>query len=596
MQQSSVVQLRALVATMKRARGPDFPDVPGVEEVEVVEEAEEAERSASPLSGQPVTLAAVAAGAGEPEDEEGDSEDEGGGGGGGGGGGAAAAAAPVMGVADRQSVILDLLKERSSESFTAEELEQLTGLPILCSTELLQSLARNECVSFDGERYRARFRHEARNRAELVDLITRDGADPLRWRELVELYPEAEADLCDLTRRAELVRIKSDDMQCSDVVLARAQVLASLVRVSGRVEVRAGECMVRSDRDLRMELFRNDVVWIGEPGAAGDGSSSSSSSGGGGGGGGARVFRVSSRSVSRTGSGAVDPEFASTGVHRPSVQNFNRAHGAAYSAADTLPHGLHHSRGYAYPFTATHFPLDRAWDGPSAKGLALYRMGCTGDARVLWREIVHHKVAYKPREEGGGAVGLDEDEEWGELEEEEEEAEEKGEGAGAGAGAGGGSSSSSSAFSATTAAAAAAVAAEGQAVWNEAGVYANMGGLNAFLGLPAFPDTHRALRREMEKVNMITRCAPGVLDVEMGLPMVAPMTEAERARLRKSRGPRALDSRMTELDASTIANLNEETKAKLKASNEAILRKRLEAKHMTHGDEFKGMAGGWGGR
>ena len=560
---------------MKRAR----PDSPGVEE------EEEEERGASPLSGLPVTLAAVS-GAGGPAPA-------GGGGGGGesdGDGAAAPAPAPqAMGVADRQSVIMDLLKERSSESFTAEELEQLTGLPILSSTELLQSLARNECVSFDGARYRARFRHEARNRAELVDLITRDGADPLRWRELVELYPEAEADLCDLTRRAELVRIKSDDMQCSDVVLARAQVLASLVRVSGRVEVRAGECMVRSDRDLRMELFRNDVVWIGEPGAAGSAGS------------GARVFRVSSRSVARTGSGTVDPELAPTGVHRPSVQNFNRAHGAAYSAADTLPHGLHHSRGYAYPFTATQFPLDRAWDGPSAKGLALYRLGCTGDARVLWREIVHHKVAYKPREEGGGAVGLEEDEEWGELEEEEEEAEEKGEGAGAGAGAGGGggsssSSSSSSAFSATTAAAAAAVAAEGQAVWNEAGVYANMGGLNAFLGLPAFPDTHRALRREMEKVNMITRCAPGVLDVEMGLPMVAPMTEAERARLRKSRGPRALDSRMTELDASTIANLNEETKAKLKASNEAILRKRLEAKHMTHGDEFKGMAGGWGGR
>ena len=133
-------------------------------------------------------------------------------------------------------------------------------------------------------------------------------------------------------------------------------------------------------------------------------------------------------------------------------------------------------------------------------------------------------------------------------------------------------------------------------MWNEAGVYANMGGLNAFLGLPAFPDTHRALRREMEKVNMITRCAPGVLDVEMGLPMVAPMTEAERARLRKSRGPRALDSRMTELDASTTANLNDEAKAKLKAANEAILRKKLEAKHMTHGDEFGSLGAGRGGR
>jgi hypothetical protein len=503
---------------------------------------------------------------------------------------ASAPAPPGLGVADKQAIILTLLKARSSESFTGQELEQLTGLNILSSVELLQSLARNEGVVLDGEgRYCARFRYAARGRAELVDLIAREGSDPLRWRELAELYPGAEADLCDLTRRAELVRIKSDDMQYSDVVLSRAQVLASLVRVSGRAEVRAGDCMVRTDRDLRMELFRNDVVWVGEPGRAGSG-----------------VYRVSSRSMARTGSGGADAELAPTGVHRASVQNFNRAHGAAYSAADTLPHALHHNREYVHAFTPTHMPLDRPWEGASAKGLPLFRMGCTGDARVLWREIVHHKVAYKPKEEGGGAVGAGAGAGAGgalagsEGEEEEKEEGEEGEGAGEGEGEGEGDGVGAAearagkrpkgdAYASTSAAAAAALAAESKAVWDEAGVYASMGGLNAFLGLPPFPDTHRALRGEMERIKMITRCAPGVLEVEMGLPMVAPMTEAERAKLRKSRGPRAIDSRMTQLDATTTENLTEETRAKLKAANEAILLKRLEATHYTHGEEFKDM-------
>jgi hypothetical protein len=128
-----------------------------------------------------------------------------------------------------------------------------------------------------------------------------------------------------------------------------------------------------------------------------------------------------------------------------------------------------------------------------------------------------------------------------------------------------------------------------EGAWDLAGVYAGMGGLTAFQDMPPFPDTHVALRREMEKINMVTRMAPGVLEVEMGAPVVAPQEAAERAKMRKSRGPRALDSRMSELDASTTANLNEETRAKLKAANDAIVMRKLQEAHLNHGEMFKGL-------
>jgi hypothetical protein len=109
-----------------------------------------------------------------------------------------------------------------------------------------------------------------------------------------------------------------------------------------------------------------------------------------------------------------------------------------------------------------------------------------------------------------------------------------------------------------------------------------MGGLNAFKDLPAFPETHAALRIEMEKIKMITRMAPGTLDVEMGAPVVVPMSIAERANLRKSRGPRALDSRKVQLDASTIAHLDEETRAKVTREQDKLVKKKLQEEHLKH--------------
>jgi hypothetical protein len=100
----------------------------------------------------------------------------------------------------------------------------------------------------------------------------------------------------------------------------------------------------------------------------------------------------------------------------------------------------------------------------------------------------------------------------------------------------------------------------------------------------------------MEKIKMITRCAPGVLEVEMGLPVEQPQTEAERAKLRKSKGPRAFDSRLTRLDEATVANLNDSTRAKLDSANEAIQKRKLEEAHAKHSELFKGLAGTAGGK
>jgi hypothetical protein len=79
-------------------------------------------------------------------------------------------------------------------------------------------------------------------------------------------------------------------------------------------------------------------------------------------------------------------------------------------------------------------------------------------------------------------------------------------------------------------------------------------------------------------------CGPAqlLLDERAVLAPVDECRRDQRAKQRKSRGPRAMDSRMTDLDASTTANLNAETLAKVTKANDAVVQRKLKEAHMNH--------------
>jgi len=282
------------------------------------------------------------------------------------------------GLGDLQAAVIKYLEAHSSDlqGATLPEIQASLNLPIVGNHELLSALSQNSSLYEEEGRWRLRVLYMARNKAELLELIQREGVNAMQWVHLKNVYPGAQADLCDLVRRGEIVRLHSKDpVLFSDVVFSRVQMESSKVRVAGRVSVTQGECYLKTERDLRYEVFRNDIVWV-VGNQTGEGV----------------AFRVSSRTRPVRG-GAPDDELCPTGVHRPSTRNYLIEHGAHFSAVDTLPHALHHSRAYYDPFTDTQLPLDRPWEFPSAKDLTLYRLGCSGDTRVLWREIVLHSLA-----------------------------------------------------------------------------------------------------------------------------------------------------------------------------------------------------------
>lgn len=76
------------------------------------------------------------------------------------------------------------------------------------------------------------------------------------------------------------------------------------------------------------------------------------------------------------------------GIGNVSVANDVRLTGGHFSAADSAPHVLRaKAPGYAAAFTSSQLPLNRPWDGPPVQGATAYRVGATGDLRVLWRQV-----------------------------------------------------------------------------------------------------------------------------------------------------------------------------------------------------------------
>lgn len=77
-----------------------------------------------------------------------------------------------------------------------------------------------------------------------------------------------------------------------------------------------------------------------------------------------------------------------TGIGNVSVANDVRGTGGHFSAADSAPHMLRaKALGYAEAFSSSQLPLDRPWDGPRVRGATAYRVGTSGDLRVLWRQV-----------------------------------------------------------------------------------------------------------------------------------------------------------------------------------------------------------------
>jgi hypothetical protein len=486
-------------------------------------------------------------------------------------------------------VVLKYLKQRAAEAegASASDIQVATGVPLLQSAELRDSLAANPKVSFEGGRYRWRTHYAARDAGELLRLINAEGREPLAYPTLAELYPGAAGDLDALARRGDVVRLHSRDALVSDVYYSRELARAVRVRCSGTVTVKTGSSMATTSSDLREEVFRNDLVLVGEAGPGGAPPA---------------AFRVSSRSHRRGGKAAREAaaaggegEDAPTGVHTVSTGNFVRAYGADSSAADTAHHRLHPSREYSQPFTATRLPLDRPWEGPSASGLAVWRVGATGDLRVLWREILRHDalerdVGTESAEAAAAAAaegwGLDGDE-W----EEEEEAEGGVEGGGEGAGGGGGAGASRG--GAATAAAAAAAAASSAAPPARAAttapagkeedrIFMSLGGQGAFKNAAPFPPTHAALRTAMAAAGMHTLMLPGTLEAETNMPTPAEAASAkERAAARRARGPRNLDSRLTQL-GKAAAGLTAADQERAAAGQKKVIARKLAEMHAEH--------------
>ena len=477
---------------------------------------------------------------------------------------------------DLQFAVLQFLKKRAAEAegCTASEIQAATGAPLLHSVELRDALERNPKVLAEGGRYRWRTRYAARDAGELLRLINAEGdGEPLSFPLLAELYPGAEDDLDALVRRGEVVRLHSRDAQVPDVFFARSLARATRIRLSGTVSVKTGSSMVATSSDLREEVFRNDLVLVGDPSPGGAPP---------------LAFRVSSRSHAPGGKAARESaaaggegEDAPRGVHTVSRGNFVHLYGADSSVADTAHHRLPRNREYAQPFTATRLPLDRRWEGPSASGLAAWRVGATGDLRVLWREILRHDALERDvateRAEAKVAAAEEGWREEGEGEGEGEEREAEGAGGGAGAGA--------SAAAAAAAAAAPPARGGGGALapaLEEDRIFLSLGGAGAFKTAAPFPPTHAALRRAMEAAGMTTLMLPGTLEAESNLPTPAEVLSAkERAAARRARGPRNLDSRLTQL-SKAAAGLTAADQERALAGQKKVIARKLAEIHAEH--------------
>lgn len=486
---------------------------------------------------------------------------------------------------DLQFAVLQFLKKRAAEAegCTASEIQAATGAPLLHSVELRDALERNPKVLAEGGRYRWRTRYAARDAGELLRLINAEGdGEPLSFPLLAELYPGAADDLDALVRRGEVVRLHSRDAQVPDVFFARSLARATRIRLSGTVSVKTGSSMVATSSDLREEVFRNDLLLVGDPAPGGAPPA---------------AFRVSSRSYpsrSRAAREAAatggEGDDAPTGVHTVSKGNFVHMYGADSSVADTAHHRLHHSRVYAQPFTGAKLPLDRPWEGPSATGLAAWRVGATGDLRVLWREILRHDVLERDiNTEKAEAAAAAREEGWRmEGEEDEEEVKEEeggggGEGAAVGASGGSGGGGGSPAPAAKTAAAAAAPA-RGE----EDRIFLSLGGVGAFKSAAPFPPTHAALRAAMEAAGMATLMLEGTLEAEKNVPTRAEvLTAKERAAARRARGPRNLDSRLIQL-SKTTAGLTTADQERTVAAQKKVLARKLAESHAEHAQKEQG--------
>ena len=81
---------------------------------------------------------------------------------------------------------------------------------------------------------------------------------------------------------------------------------------------------------------------------------------------------------------------------------------------------------------------------------------------------------------------------------------------------------------------------------------------------------------------------PGTLDTEMVPAKQEPQTADERAKERRKRGPRALDSRLTKMDEESNAHLNPEQREKKAKAARDIVMKTLRNQHLRHDDKSKG--------
>ncbi len=220
-----------------------------------------------------------------------------------------------------------------------------------------------------------------------------------------------------------------------------------------------------------------------------------------------------------------------TGVYYGSIGNNVKLTGGTYSVGDTAPHMLRSGKAYAQPFTSKILPLDKPWDGPTSSGLPAYKMGCTGDLRVLWREVVTHSMLTQQT-----AV--------------------------------------------PTAAAAAAAAASANAA-NVARIRTmgsieeerdgeslllSLGGAQAFRKMRAFPHSHRELREEMRTVGLVTRILPGTLEP------IQPVGGGTKQRAQKMRRP---DRRALSLN--TGSHLKGATLQAVQKAQIELVRRQIEA-------------------
>lgn len=235
-------------------------------------------------------------------------------------------------------------------------------------------------------------------------------------------------------------------------------------------------------------------------------------------------------------------QYPANGIYVVSVGNDVKRTGGAFSVADTAPHRLPSTAGgYAHPFTASELPLDRPWEGPDVAGVVAFRLGCSADARTLWRLIACHDSLAIAAATGSlveevalAAQGM---------------AGDQGDAAGGAGGsmrplasitpaatAAGGAGAASSSSSSPASASATTTASTAQ------GVLPRLGGVSALRHLPDFPVSHRELRDRMREARLPeTRMVDGTIAERESTPSA--IAEASRRAMRAARVRRPHSSR-----------------------------------------------------